>query len=50
LSTVKAVAEVASSALTPSAAANTCTKQPLTMPSAATMPARTPLLSALLTM
>jgi len=42
LSTVNAVVEVASNALTPSAAATMCTKQPAEMPIAATAPAFSP--------
>ena len=47
---VKAVADAASSAPTPTAAAKMCTKHPAVIPSPATMPARVPDLSALVTM
>ena len=42
LTTVNAVADVASNADSPSAAANTCTNTPLPMPQHATKPARQP--------
>src|SRR4051812_8075589 len=50
LSAVKAVAEAASSAPTPSAAAHTWTKHPAVMPGPATMPARAPERSDCVTM
>ena len=48
--TVNAVADAAINALTPSAAANTWTKQPAVIPRPATTPALAPERSALLTM